>query len=617
MLGKVFSVLLFLVFLSGSLLAQSTIDVNVDAGSSSAVMEPIWRDHYENHLMAGYGGNPIVTGPHISFLNDPAFATEMAKLEPRYIRVSLGRVDNPPDTNYFSTNTTVLRNLPYEFYKGGNSMAEANDLSNYDFTFIDSTINVVQSMGAEPFLTMDYMPFNLSSDTIPDYQALLPIVYYLGYNNTIRNAPPATNAVYGRVMYQLIKHCYTNFGVTYFEHWNEPDQQWANPIMVKFFWTGDEYQLYDAYAAIADEVSADTSLTNNIKLGGCSFAFYSFLNLIPTRFLQEVQANNKKFDFLSFHPYSDTAYQGGYDSAKVALATSWRNTYVANAELINAEWGRIDPTTTTYGDLDYGLYKTEHIIDMLDRGISMSHEVCLFDAASYTDNFASLGMYRVGPIVPKPPAFVFYNLNKMNDALNRLPLTTSAGVYALAGKSDANDKVVVVLPARKPTAGSNSVNLIVDNLPWGSGDCYATRYELTESSYLNGVIFNQTESTVSAGGTYTDTVVYSSVGDSGRLIVWELSASPLSVSEGFYSNQGDFTLFPNPNAGSFEIDFGSESIALKKISIYNSVGQLVFEKTAPQVSASMKVDAALPNGIYLLSIETSRGVRFARVVIFK
>ena len=104
-------------------------------------------------------------------------------------------------------------------------------------------------------------------------------------------------------MYQLIKHCYNSFGVKYFEHWNEPDQQWANPIMVKFFWKGDEYQLYDSYAAIANEVSADANLATKVKLGGCSFAFYSILNLIPTRFLQLVKNNATKFDFLSFHPY--------------------------------------------------------------------------------------------------------------------------------------------------------------------------------------------------------------------------------------------------------------------------------------------------------------------------
>ena len=162
MIKKISPIIFFLIILSGNLFAQTTINVNVNASSSISVMKPIWRDHYENHLMAGYGGNPNITGPHISFLNDPSFATEMAELQPRYIRISIGRIDNPPDTNYSSTNTNVLRNLPYEFYKGGNNMVDANNLSNYDFTYIDSMITAVQSMGAEPFITMDYMPFTLS-----------------------------------------------------------------------------------------------------------------------------------------------------------------------------------------------------------------------------------------------------------------------------------------------------------------------------------------------------------------------------------------------------------------------------------------------------------------------
>lgn len=601
--------------LSENLFTQSTINLDVNASSTTSIINPIWRDHYEAQFLTGYGGNPAITGPHIPYHIDPAFATEMAKLQPRYIRVSIGRIDNPPDTDYSSTDINVLRNLPYEFYKGGSNLTDADNLSYYNFSYVDSLINLIQSIGAEPFLTMDYMPFTLSSNTIPTYNGYLPLLYNLAYDNSIRNSPPADNAVYGRVMYQLIKHCYTTFGVTYFEHWNEPDQQWLNPIMVKFFWTGDEYELYNAYAAIADEVSADTTLANNVKLGGCSFAFYSLLNLIPTRFLQEVKTNNKKFDFLSFHPYSDTQFKGGYDSTKVALATSWRDTYVPNAELINAEWGRIDPTTTTYGDLDYGLHKVEHIIDMLDRNISMSHEVALFDAVSTSDNFASLGMFRAGPIVPKPAAFVFYNLNKMNDALNRLPLTINSGMYALAGKTDTNDKIVIVLPAENPTSRKNTVNLTVNNLPWGNRVFYSNRYELTESSYLSGTIFNQTESSISSGSVYTDTVVYASVGNSGRLIVWELSSNPLSKVVNSSSIHNDFTLIPNPNTGSFEINFTSKSIEVFNIKIINSSGQLVFEKAGIKESGMISVDLELNNGIYFLVLETNKGVKHSRFII--
>lgn len=149
----------------------------------------------------------------------------MKELQPRYIRISIGRIDNPPSVDYSSMNTHTLRNLKYEFYKGGNSTEEANNITNYDFSYIDSAISLIHSFGAEPFITMDYMPFNLSRDTTPEYQGLMGLIYNLAYDNSIRNSPPSDNAVYGRVMYHFIKHCYQKYGVKYFEHWNEPDQQ--------------------------------------------------------------------------------------------------------------------------------------------------------------------------------------------------------------------------------------------------------------------------------------------------------------------------------------------------------------------------------------------------------
>ena len=188
-------------------------------------------------------------------------------------------------------------------------------------------------------------------------------------------------------------------------------------------------------------------------------------------------------------------------------------------------------------------------------------------------------------------------------------------MYALAGKSNANDKIVIILPAENPASGSNSVNLTVSNLPWGSGNCYARRYELTESSYSGGTIFNQTAATITSGGTYTDTVVYPSVGNSGRLIVWELSSSPFVGLEHFTSSQNDFTLFPNPNSGSFKINFTSNSAKVNKISIYNSIGQIVYEKKGQMVSGNMKVETDLNNGIYIIGIETQNGVKFSRVII--
>ena len=147
----------------------------------------------------------------------------------------------------------------------------------------------------------------------------------------------------------------------------------------------------------------------------------------------------------------------------------------------------------------------------------MSHDVCLFDGDSSTDNFANLGTYRVGPIVPKPSAYVFYNLNKMNEASERLALSISDQEFALACKTKNNDKIVVIYPAEAPISGSDLVNLSVKNLPWGNSNYFLYRYELTEQSYSEGIKYNLTSFFKGTGGTAQDRISYSKIGGSGRL----------------------------------------------------------------------------------------------------
>lgn len=603
--------MLCLSFQLNLLYAQETITINVDPSTSNGPIIPIWRDHYENHLMHGYGGNPTWLGPHTSMVTDPNFATEMEQLKPRFIRVSIGRADNPPDTSYYSNYTSVLKNLPYEFYKGDNNLTEANNLNNYDFSYIDSMISLVQSIGAEPFITMDYMQFTLSSDTIPDYNPLMGLIYNLAYDNSIRNAPPSNNAVYGRVMYQLIKHCYHSFGVRYFEHWNEPDQ---SIIMSKFFWSGTEVELYDAYQAIANEVSADISLASHVKLGGCSFAFYSSNHFIPLYFLQAVQTNATKFDFLSFHPYSDTQFKGGYDSSKVMIAKNWRDTYTPNAELINAEWGRIDQNTDTWGSLDYGLNKIEHTLDMLNRNVSMSFEVCLFDTETATDNYTYLGMYRVGPIVPKPAAYVFYNMNKMNDALNRLALTINPGRYALAGKTDLNDKVVIAFPAPNPVSGNNTVYLNLTSLPWATSTFYVNRFELTDQSYQLGVINNLTHFSIQNGSSFSDTVIYASDNNNGRFIIWELSTHPLSGIES-EPEKNEFVIYPNPTVHNINIQFKEIPKKEYTITIFDGIGNQVYFEKVSKFKKNHNINNELIKGFYFISIAQNGKTYSSKILI--
>src|SRR5690606_20754153 len=96
---KLLSALILLLHLCvGKGSSQTIFNADVDVSTSVGVMPPLWRDHYENHLLHGYGGDPAIVGPHLSFVSDPDFIPEMELLKPRFIRVSIGRADNPPNT---------------------------------------------------------------------------------------------------------------------------------------------------------------------------------------------------------------------------------------------------------------------------------------------------------------------------------------------------------------------------------------------------------------------------------------------------------------------------------------------------------------------------------------
>ena len=165
--------------------------------------------------MFGYGGNPSIQGPHTSIVADPAFTTEMDQLRPRYIRVSIGRADNPPDTDYYSTDTDVLKNL--------NSIAgEFNERCRRAIMTSRSLIPCSHWLvnRCTAFITMDYMPFTLSSDTTRNIR--VPASCISSPTTMASELTTCDNGVW-QVMYHLIKHCYDTYGVTYFEHWNEPD----------------------------------------------------------------------------------------------------------------------------------------------------------------------------------------------------------------------------------------------------------------------------------------------------------------------------------------------------------------------------------------------------------
>lgn len=255
---------------------------------------------------------------------------------------------------------------------------------------------------------------------------------------------------------------------------------------------------------------------------------------------------------------------------------------------------------------------------MLDRGISMSHRVCLFDVDASNDNFTHMGIFRVGPIVLKPTAYVFYNLNKINDALKRLPLSINQEMYALAGKNDSNDKIVVIFPADEPQFGNNTINLTIINLPWGNSGYLLKRYELTELSYLNNIIHNLTFSSTSQNDFVSDSFQYSSVNGSGRLVIWEIT--PLEstfINENSFLSIPDFKIYPNPNQGNFYIETKDKSDIILNIKITNLTGQIVYEYNFENPHYKQNLETNLPTGFYNILLNTNKGFYSTKMIVSK
>lgn len=593
--------LLFSFALFPSLLAaQVNINVAVDASNSTGTINPLWGDHYDVQLLMGAGGNPSVVGPHRLYINDQGFHSDMAQLRPRSIRISTGRYDDPGTADYYSTDTTILKNLPTEFYRGPNTMAGANNMANYHFSYVDSLVDVVQSTGAEPFLDMAAMPFTLSSVHTPTYMSCVynnPPCHIFSWDNAIRTAPPADPAVYGRVFYHLVKHLYDTRGVRWFEAWNEPDQF---PGLAPF-WHGDVPQLHAMLAALTAEVNADPALSPHVEIGCCSFAMQSFLNLFLVQFLATVQQNNTRLDFLSVHPYSSDA-MGGYDSSRTSTAQSLRNTYVPGTPLVNAEWGILSPFFGSAGwsSLNYGLGRLRALIEMQDRDYLFAHEASMADNDT-TVSTCCLGMYYTKPaFAPKPAAFAYIAMNKFHNTLQRLTATANAPNLVLAGRSVNGDTVHIALPATDPAPGNGQVALSVTGLPWTTGT--ATRYELTMSGFAANTVLSPASSATITDGTFSEAFTYTSDQGNGRLLMWELVRDPQQAINGPVNGRlrllpdvaGDGVLISLPNA---ELPY--------RTSVLGMDGKLLREAhRAARIGLQ-----GLPTGIYVITVELRDGQR--------
>jgi hypothetical protein len=73
-------------------------------------------------------------------------------------------------------------------------------------------------------------------------------------------------------------------------------------------------------------------------------------------------------------------------------------------------------------------------------------------------------------------------------------------------------------------------------------------------------------------------------------------------------------IYPNPAQSSFTVDLRALQVPLAQLQLYNTIGQVVAQKTTPNGEVNFDVQK-LPKGMYLLKINTEKGSAVKRIVI--
>ena len=191
--------------------------------------------------------------------------------------------------------------------------ADENDPASYDFAFTDALLEKMMSAGLEPYFRLGVTIEN--SHMIKAYRIF----------------PPKDPEKWARICEHIVRHYNEgwangfHYGITYWEIWNEPDNEEAIELNNMFKGTKEEY--YDLYAAASKHLRA--CFGDSIKIGGyaCTGLYLGYMQheekytrphevghwearaIYHTEFLkgflERVKRDNLPLDFFSHHSYLD------------------------------------------------------------------------------------------------------------------------------------------------------------------------------------------------------------------------------------------------------------------------------------------------------------------------
>ena len=191
--------------------------------------------------------------------------------------------------------------------------ADENDPASYDFVFTDALLSKMIESGIEPYFRLGVTIEN--AHMIKSYRIF----------------PPKDPEKWARICEHIVRHYNEgwadgfHFGITYWEIWNEPDNE--ESIELNNMWKGTAQQYYDLYAATSKHLRA--CFGDSIKIGGYASTglYIGYMEgskkyqqpheithweeraIYHTKFflgfLERVRKDDLPFDFFSHHSYMD------------------------------------------------------------------------------------------------------------------------------------------------------------------------------------------------------------------------------------------------------------------------------------------------------------------------
>lgn len=180
--------------------------------------------------------------------------------------------------------------------------------------------------------------------------------------------------------------------------------------------------------------------------------------------------------------------------------------------------------------------------------------------------------------------------------------------------SPSGTSVVLFSNPCSPDSSVNDINATFDdsgsavvcgNFPGISG----TVLPASPLSAFNGQAMN---------GNWTLTIVDLYSGDSGSLNSWSLNLCKTIAALGVKNNDfQNFVLYPNPNNGSFNVQFNSDSSNQIKIGVYDIAGRQVFSQFYQNngvFNENLKLNS-IQSGVYLVTVEDGESKIVKRIIV--